>query len=327
MDAQLSLFPHTEHRPAQGIYALSVEESLWIEEGDSMSKSRGQTRPSEAEPTGGLQPHLTTTHGLLYQADCLDFLAAVRSESIATVFADPPFNLQKEYKNGFKDEWEDDDYLGWSFQWIDECQRVLLPGGSLFIYVLPRWAYHFAAHLDGPMEFRHWIALSMKGTFPRGQKLYPAHYALLYFTKGKPRVFNRVRVPIPACRHCGGDLKDYGGHRKYLNPEGLNLTDFWEDTSPNRHRHSKARPGVNELKPMIPARAIEISTQAEDIVLDPFGGGGSTFQEAQRLGRYWIGSEIGHCDAIEQRFRSFAPTTMGRKPPRKVSLAISPEDA
>jgi hypothetical protein len=54
----------------------------------------------------------------------------------------------------------------------------------------------------------------MKGTFPRGKKLYPAHYALLYFTKGEPKTFNRdaVRQPIPLCRHCGKDVKDYGGH-------------------------------------------------------------------------------------------------------------------
>jgi site-specific DNA-methyltransferase (adenine-specific) len=284
-----------------------------------MSTSREPVPYDEAEPEGRLVQRLTTTHGILFQADCLDFLPSICSETIDTVFADPPFNLKKEYRNGFKDHCSDDDYLEWSFRWIDECCRVLKPGGAFFIYVLPRWAYHFAAHLDGPLEFRHWIALSMKGTFPRGQKLYPAHYALLYFTKGKPNTFNRVRLPVPSCRHCGGDLKDYGGHRKYLNPEGLNLTDFWEDTSPNRHRSSKARPGVNELKPMIPSRAIEISSAPEDIVLDPFGGGGSTFQEAQRLGRYWIGSEIGHCDAIEQRFRSFAPTTLGRRPPKKLS--------
>ena len=75
------------------------------------------------------------------------------------------------------------------------------------------------------MLFRHWIAVSMKGTFPRGRKLYPAHYALLYFTKGVPRIFNRdqVRLPIPKSRHCNKDVKDYGGHRKYLNPLGLNL--------------------------------------------------------------------------------------------------------
>ena len=62
----------------------------------------------------------------------------------------------------------------------------------------------------------------MKGTFPRGKKLYPAHYALLYSTKGSPKTFNRdvVRVPVPICRHCKKDVKDYGGHRKYLNPLG-----------------------------------------------------------------------------------------------------------
>jgi site-specific DNA-methyltransferase (adenine-specific) len=275
-------------------------------------------RRAEHPPSGLSAPRLTTSNGILFQADCLDLLAAIRSESVDCVFADPPFNLNKEYGNGFKDEWDDAAYLEWCFRWIDECCRILARGGSLFVYSLPRWAYHFAARLDGPMLFRHWIALSMKGTFPRGQRLYPAHYALLYFTKGNPKSFNKIRVPIPACRHCGGDLKDYGGHRKYLNPAGLNLTDFWDDTSPNRHRGSKARPGVNELKPMIPARAIEISTQPEDIVVDPFGGGGSTYQEAQRLGRYWIGSEVGDCAAIEGRLRSFAPTTLGRRPPRKL---------
>ncbi len=260
-------------------------------------------------------PRLTTTNGLLFQLDCLRLLPEIRSESVHCVFADPPFNLNKAYNNGFTDKWTDDSYLKWSYDWIDECCRILVPGGALFIYVLPRWAYLFAAHLDRTMQFRHWIALSMKGTFPRGQKLYPAHYALLYFTKGSPRVFNRVRLPVPTCRHCGGDLKDYGGHRKYLNPEGLNLTDFWEDTSPNRHANSKARPGVNELKRVIPGRAIEISTQPREIVADPFGGGGSTYQEAQRLGRYWLGSEVGDCEPIENRFRDFAPLTLNRKPP------------
>jgi len=325
MNAQLDLFTNQSLSRVVAFWPASDEAQGLSQdtEGNPMSIRR-QKAPLEEIPRAGLSsPCLTTTHGILYQADCMELLGAVRSESISTVFADPPFNLQKEYRNGFQDQWRDADYLSWAFLWIDECCRVLVPGGALFIYVLPRLAFHFAAHLDGPLEFRHWIALSMKGTFPRGQKLYPAHYSLLYFTKGKPRIFNRVRVPIPSCRHCGGDLKDYGGHRKYLNPEGLNLTDFWEDTSPNRHRNSKSRPGVNELKPMIPSRAIEISSGPGDVVLDPFGGGGSTFQEAQRLGRYWIGSEIGHCDAIEQRFRDFAPTTLGRKPPREVFAVLS----
>lgn len=74
---------------------------------------------------------------------------------------------------------------------------------------------------------------------------------------------------------------------------------------------------------MIPARAIQISTQAQDIVVDPFGGGGSTYQEAQGLGRYWIDSEIGDCRAIEERFRSFMPLTIGADPPVRVLEILS----
>lgn len=274
----------------------------------------------------GFSSRLTTTHGVLYQMDCLDFLPAVRSESVHTVFADPPFNLGKEYSNGFTsqdDTKADEEYLSWSFRWIDECVRILAPGGALFIYSIPRWAYHFAAYLEAyGVRFRHWIALTMKGTYPRGRKLYPAHYSLLYFSKGDPRIFNRIRIPIETCRHCRKEIKDYGGHRGKMNPLGVNLTDFWTDTSPCRHRGWKTRPGVNELKPMIPSRAIAISTAPGDIVLDPFGGGGSTYQEAQRLGRYWIGCELGDCACIEARMRHFDSLSVGRVPPEKVTAVV-----
>ncbi len=266
------------------------------------------------------QPALTTNLGLLYAADCFDLFAALKDASVDCVFADPPFNLRKDYGHGvMRDSLERRDYLKWSFAWLDECVRLLKPGGALFVYILPHWGYHLAAHIEeSGMTFRHWIALSMKGTFPRGRKLYPAHYAVLYFTKGEPKTFNRIRLPVPRCRHCGRDIKDYGGHRKYLNPLGLNLTDFWEDTAPARHQKFKARWHINELKPMIPERCIRISTNEGDIVLDPFGGGGSTYEVAHRLGRYWLGTEIATAAAVQDRFRRHFP---GLKPALPAPLA------
>lgn len=261
------------------------------------------------------KPYLRTSHGVLYSCDCMELFRALGTGTIDTVFADPPFNLGKDYGHAkVNDKLEEKRYLDWCFGWLEESARVLKPGGSLFVYILPRWAFHFATYLDSRLMFRHWIAISMKGTFPRGRKLYPAHYALLYFTKGDPKTFNRVRLPIPTCRHCGKDIKDYGGHRKYLNPEGLNLTDFWDDTSPNRHRKSKARI-FNELKPMIPARAIEISTDPGDIVLDPFGGGGSTYQAAQERNRLWIGCELGDCGPIRSRIEIMDSLSCAMSPP------------
>ena len=208
--------------------------------------------------------------------------------------------------------------MAWSREWIDESIRVLADGGALYIYNIPRWLIPFGAYLREKMVFRNWIALTMKNTYPRGSTLYPAHYGLLYFTKGKPRVFNKLRVPIPICRHCGKEIKDYGGHRDKLNDEGLNLTDFWEDTSPVRHRKFKTRV-ANELKPMIPERALLMSTDPEDIVLDPFGGGGSTYQVAESHNRYWIGSEIGPCEPILERLQFNESVRIGESIPKELA--------
>lgn len=273
-----------------------------------------------------LPPVLTTSRGLLYETDCFNLFPALRRESVDCVFADPPFNLGKDYGRGAaRDELEARDYLKWSFAWIDECVRLLKPGGAIFVYILPKWGYHLAGHLEERgLTFRHWIALSMKGTFPRGRKLYPAHYAILYFTKGSPKTFNRVRLPIPACRHCGKDIKDYGGHRKFLNPLGLNLTDFWDDTAPARHGRFKARWHINELKPMIPSRCFEMSTRPGDVILDPFGGGGSSYEAAQRLGRYWLGTEITSAAPIKDRFRRHFPDIELRLPRSLRTAFVAP---
>jgi site-specific DNA-methyltransferase (adenine-specific) len=117
-------------------------------------------------------------------------------------------------------------------------------------------------------------------------------------------------------------VKDYGGHRKYLNPLGLNLTDFWEDTAPARHRKFKTRWHVNELKPMIAARCFAMATNRGDIVMDPFGGGGSSFEAAQGLERYWIGSEITDCQPIAERLIDKFPGSERVSPPKKLLAAF-----
>jgi len=249
------------------------------------------------------QPYLTTGHGALFQVDCLPFMKSLKSETFDCIFADPPFNIGKDYKNNYNDKVNQLQYLNWSSEWIHEGARLLKPGGAFFIYATPELAIKFANFLNESLTFRHWIALTMKGTFRRGNRLYPAHYALLYYTRGNPKTFNKLRLPVATCRHCGKEIKDYGGHRNKLHPDGLNLTDFWDDTSPNRHKKYKVRDGVNELKHTIPERAIQISTNPDDLILDPFGGGGSTYQAAELLHRNWIGTELYDCHHIDTRLR------------------------
>lgn len=181
-----------------------------------------------------------TSLGKLYNADCLKVLATIEDESVDTVFADPPFNLKKVYDEGINDSLSTTQYIEWCYKWIEECIRILKPGGSLFIYNIPKWTIVFSEFLNKRMTLRSWIAVDMKFSLPISGRLYPAHYGLLYYVKGeKPNTFNNQRIPLMTCRHCGGEIKDYGGYKNKMNPKGVNVSDVWTDIYPVRHKSQK----------------------------------------------------------------------------------------
>ena len=255
-----------------------------------------------APELSGFQCH-TTDRGVLFEGDCLKILPLIDDESVHTVFADPPFNLSKHYGEKVNDDLPDREYIAWCKDWLVHCRRVLKPGGALFVYNLPKWNILIGAFLtEMGMLFRHWVAVSIKLSLPIPGRLYPAHYSLLYFTKGKPRIFRRIRTPITTCRHCGGEIRDYGGHRGAMNPNGVNLTDVWDDIPPVRHWKFKSRKRTaNQLSTKLLDRVVQMSTEEDDVVLDPFGGSGTTYDVCERLKRYWIGIEKESCEAIVER--------------------------
>lgn len=251
----------------------------------------------------GAKPFFVSSNGALFDGDCMKVLPLVRSESIDTVFADPPFNLDKKYGAKSNDNLTEQQYVAWCKAWLDECIRVLKPGGSLFLYNLPRWNIVLGAYMmERGLTFRHDITVAVSSTMPITGRLYPSHYSLLYFSKGKPKTFRKIRTPIEVCRHCGEDIKDYGGHRHAMNPLGVNLKDVWADIPPVRHWKfkSKDRP-ANALSTKLLDRVIEISTTEGEIVLDPFGGSGTTFAVCEKKNRYWIGAELDFAPQIKER--------------------------
>lgn len=245
-----------------------------------------------------------TDLGKLYQGDCLDILSQTRSDTVDCIFADPPFNLNKLYPSKIDDNLKMEKYLDWSYKWLDECTRILKHGGALFVWNLPKWNSILANFLHGKLNFKHWISVDLKYSLPIQGRLYPSHYSLLYFIKGeKPNTFNPDRLPMQVCRHCYGELKDYGGYKDKMNPKGINLTDIWLDIPPVRHSKYKRRMDANELSIKLLDRIIELSTREGDLVLDPFGGSGTTYITAELKKRRWIGCEIGPTDVIADRFK------------------------
>lgn len=252
-----------------------------------------------------------STEGILFQGDCLALMGKMLPDSVDLVFADPPFNLGKRYESeAFTDTLETEAYRSWCQTWLLEMVRVLRPGGALFLYHWPKWLIEMGHWLSSlpVLEYRSWIAMKMKSGFPIRNRLHPAHYGILYYTKnGDKSTFNVVRSKAPVCRHCGKEIRDYGGYRdkfnKFEDEEGIpwiQIADFWEDTRPARQDKSR-KLRIVELPLLIPERIILIASKPGDIILDVFGGGGSTYHAAQMHERRWIGCDIGDVTPILQR--------------------------
>ena len=213
--------------------------------------------------------------GNVYCADAIEMLKAVGKEKADIIFLDPPFNLGKTYY-GLEnmDNKPPDEYAEWLIDIIDRSINTLKPGGALFVYHLPIWAIRIGAYAEKHLLFRHWISVSMKNGFARGSKLYPAHYALLYLTKGAPKHFTRPKLEPLRCRFCGSFVRDYGGYKKIIENSGVNLSDIWDDLSPVRHKNLKYRV-ANELPLKLFDRIISISGAPGMTYVDPFAGSGS----------------------------------------------------
>lgn len=146
------------------------------------------------------------------------------------VFAYPPFNLGKTYNPSIDNNMTMSKYINWTYERLDQCIRILKLGGRIFIYNIHKWCTYIASYLGEQLTFGNWIAVEMKFSLPIQNRLYPAHYALVSFIKGvKDQTYHNQRIPLQACRHCDGEIKDYGGYKAKINPLGVNVSDVWSD--------------------------------------------------------------------------------------------------
>ena len=246
--------------------------------------------------------------GKVHNTDCVELMRSIEAESINMVFADPPFNLKKKYSS-YKDNLPFEEYMEGTEQWLTEACRILKPDGSLFVYNIPRLLTHTAAILNEQAEFRHWIAWNSNGQ-PLGKSLQPAHYGILYYTKNRQSKFYDVRAPHKTCRVCGEYLKDYGGKAHLRHKFGYQISDVWDDIHRVRHASKRLSSHPCQLPVHLIERLVLMTTDENDIVLDPFCGGGSAAVATKQMGRRYIGAEIdaGYCEIANQKLEEAEET-------------------
>lgn len=241
---------------------------------------------------------MKTNH--IYQGDCRDVLKQeVPNESIDLIFADPPYNLSgkglKWQNKGMGGDWfmvnekwdtmTESEYLKFTQQWLNECQRALKPQGSIFISC----TYHNIGELVMtlkalgfmPRNIITWYKSNAMPSMTRRTFTHSCEY-ILFFSKGKKWIFNYSEL-----KKINPDKAKDGSQKQ--------MRDLW--TMPvcqgkERVRETTGRAAHPTQKPeQLLERIILASCNKGDIVLDPFLGSGTTAIVAKRLGRKWIGIE------------------------------------
>lgn len=222
----------------------------------------------------------------VYLGDCFKIMKELPSNSVDLVFADPPFNIGIKYDK-YNDNLTYEEYYKWSKNWITETYRLLKKAGSIYIAIGDEFASEINIILKRTgFYFRNWIVWYY--TFGQNQrkKFNRAHTHILYFTKDKEKFkFNKDTIRIPSARQLV--YKD-----RRANPQGKIPDDVWEFSRICGTFKERLGGHPCQMPEALLERIIKTSSDAGDIVLDPFGGTGTTAAVAKKLKRNYITIEI-----------------------------------
>lgn len=236
----------------------------------------------------------------LYCLDYREFFTKVKDASVDLAIIDPPYNLKKASWDTFKSQ---DDFLIFTFDWIDRLIPKLKETASLYIFNTPLNSSYILNHLvNKNFVFQNWIVWDKRDGFNNSTKRYAGwQETILFFTKSHKYTFNADEIRIPyestdriAHAQKKGILKN--GKRWFPNEKGKLCGDVWRISS-ERHK-TKVKGKVQKLLHVTPKpldmieRMIIASSNESDLVLDCFVGSGTTAVAAIMHHRQFIGSDI-----------------------------------
>jgi site-specific DNA-methyltransferase (adenine-specific) len=250
----------------------------------------------------------------IFTGDCLQVLPRLPEASVDLAFADPPFNIGYEY-DVYHDRKGRSDYLAWTEQWLAAVRRVLKPTASFYVAIGDEYAAEMKVRLDAAgLVMRNWIVWHYTFGVHCTKKFTRSHAHIFYYVVDPKRyTFNADAVRVPSARQT-----TYADRR--ANPKGRLPDDTWvlrpqedgrffrpsEDTWYESRICGtfKERTGHPcQMPEAVLERIVLASSNAGDLVLDPFAGSGTTLAVAKRLGRRYLGVELSedYAAAIRRR--------------------------
>jgi site-specific DNA-methyltransferase (adenine-specific) len=217
--------------------------------------------------------------------DCSVVLKEFPDNCIDLIITDPPYGVN--FENGNYDDSSD-----WVFtqyeEWLKEFARVLKLNHHIYIFVPTLEVDKWIKGVKEVLNFNNLIATqvfqtnrtsSIKNNFTFDLQL------IIFASKEKALKFNKVDW-IPTSNSWLRDKRNPSPKKySYQYPSFISPKIERSNVKPNKE-YKLLHP--NEKNPNLIKKFIEMSSNQEDIVLDPFCGSGSTAIAAWEVGRRFI---------------------------------------
>ena len=217
----------------------------------------------------------------------------VPDRSIDLIFADPPYNIGKDF-NGRRDRWPSDEaYVAWCYEWLDICLLKLKDKGSLYVMTATQNMPYFDLYLRKKIHILSRIVWAYDSSGVQAKRFYGSLYEpILFCVKDKDNyTFNADDILVEARTGAIRRLIDYRKPVPSMYNDKKVPGNVW--TIPRvRYRMAEYEEHPTQKPMALLERIVKASSNPGDIVLDPFSGTFTTSFVAQSLGRRSIGIEI-----------------------------------
>lgn len=264
---------------------------------------RGEVVHTDTAPLNPETPVLfyCHPHGEIWVGDAIVWLRSLESETVDLIFADPPYNIKKAEWDSFESQ---EAYVRWSLQWIEQAARVLKPTGTLYVCGFSEILADVKLPATRFFKGCRWLVWHYKNKANLGSDWGRSHESLLHFRKSKQFTLNVDDVRIPYGRHTlkypehpQAESSQYGkgnGRKGQLwrpHPRGAKPRDVIEIPTTCNGMHEKT-PHPTQKPEELLRKIVLASSNAGNLVIDPFLGSGTTAVVAEQLGRRWKGCDI-----------------------------------
>ncbi|WP_395049984.1 site-specific DNA-methyltransferase [Flavobacterium sp.] len=224
---------------------------------------------------------------------------------VKLIYIDPPFGTSSDFEGdsgqkAYSDKSKDSDFIEFIRRRLIFAKEILSDDGSIYVHLDWKKAHYIKTILDeifGENNFRNEIIWTYTGPSAPGQKQFSRkHDVIFWYTKSTTKwIFNKDDIRMPYHDTTAGKFESestgFGGTIADLSL-GKIPEDWWYLPIVSRIRTEIL--GYPTQKPeILLERIIKASTNENDIVLDFFGGSGTTCAVAEKLNRKWITCDIG----------------------------------